>query len=103
MKYTWTYKLGTIEESDCEWYERMNPGYKTTGETLEERYEEEQGRDGGATTYVVMKAEGINARRLGTPYGMCRDCGDHYIIAKWSRYDRIDKGTLKRTTDVEDR
>lgn len=96
MTYRWTYKIGQLESDDAEYFERVNPGYKCTGETLEERYEEESGREGGATTYAVMKGG-------WTPYGMCRDCGDHYIIAKHSRYDRIDKGTLKKTVDVEDR
>lgn len=96
MKYTWTYKIGTIEPEEFAWYEQHNPGYKCTGETLEERYESENGIDRGATTYVVMKGR-------STRYDMCRDCGDHYIIAKWSKYIRIDKDTLKRTVDVEDR
>ena len=99
MKYTYTYQTGTLDAGEKEFFERMNPGFEATGETLNERYKEEQGRDGGATTYAVMKAKG----RGWTPYGMCRDCGDHYIIARYSRYDRIEKGTFKRTVDVEDR
>lgn len=97
MTYTYEYTVGTIEASEIAFFEKMNPGYKCTGETLAERYEETEGREAGGTTYVVMKGKNR------TPYGMCRDCGDHYIIAKWDRYDRIDKGTLKRTVDVDDR
>lgn len=100
MKYTWTYKLGKLDECDREYFERVNGDYKCTGETIEERYEEKEGRDEGATIYVVMKATGNLT--AWTPYQMCRDCGDHYIIAKLCRYDRIDKGTLKVTRDVED-
>ena len=96
MKYNWTFKVGELDPTDRAWFEKMNPGYTCTGETLEERYEEEHGWDGGATTYAVMKGK-------WTRYGMCRDCGDHYIIARWSRYDRIEKGTLQLTRDVEDR
>lgn len=96
MTYTYTYTIGQLEKDDKEFFERVNPGYKCTGETLEERYEETEGREAGATTFVVMKGR-------FTQYGMCRDCGDHYIIARWSRYDRIDKDTFKRTCDVEDR
>lgn len=98
MTYTWTYTVGTIEEADQKWFNEHNEGFKCTGETLEERYEESEGRDSGSTTYVVMKATG----RRFTPYQMCRDCGDHYIIAKWDKYIRIDKGTMKKTVDVED-
>lgn len=96
MKYSYTYKTGKLEAGEEKFFEKVNPGFRCTGETLEERYEEAEGRDGGATTYVVMSGR-------WTPYGMCRDCGDHYIIAKYSRYDRIEKGTLKRTADVDDR
>ena len=38
-----------------------------------------------------------------TPYGFIRDCGDHYIIAKYSRYDRISKDLQTITEDTEDR
>lgn len=37
-----------------------------------------------------------------TPYGFIRDCGDHYIIAKYSRYDRISKDLQTITEDTED-
>lgn len=100
MIYTYEYKVGAIEEGDKEYFERVNPGYKVTGETLEEHYEgfDENGRlvDGGGCTYAVMKGR-------FTKYGMCRDCGDHYIIARWSRYDRVDKNSLTVKFDVKDR
>lgn len=38
-----------------------------------------------------------------TPSGTARDCGDHYIIARYDRYDRIDKHTHAVTKDVEDK
>ncbi len=38
-----------------------------------------------------------------TPYGAARDCGNHYIIAKYSHYDRVDKKTLEITKYVEDK
>lgn len=37
-----------------------------------------------------------------TPLGCFRDCGDHYIKANWSSYDRYEKKTFKLTKDVED-
>ena len=98
MMYKWTYTTGTINKADRAWYDVDNNGFKCTGETLTERYEETTEREAGATTYVVMRATG----QKWTPYQMCRDCGDHYIIAKHSYYVRIDKGTLKRTVDVDD-
>lgn len=96
MEYTYTYTIEKLEDDENEFYERVNKGFTCTGETLTERYEETEGREAGSTTYVVMKGR-------FTPYGMCRDCGDHYIIARWSRYDRIDKDTFIRSVDVEDR
>lgn len=38
-----------------------------------------------------------------TPAGCARDCGNHYIIARYSRYDSVDKNTLEIAKDVEDR
>ena len=37
-----------------------------------------------------------------TPYGVARDCGNHYIIARYSSCDSVDKKTLEVTKDVED-
>lgn len=84
----------TKATDDLTIYERFNPGFTTTGELLTEEWEE-SGKVRGITR-VVFKGK-------YTAYGMCRDCGDHYIIARYSRYDRIDKATLKITEDVEDR
>lgn len=98
MKYTWTYKKGTLSQADYSFFKNARDGFEVTGETLEEKYDEAKGRESGGTTYVVYKATG----KRWTPYGMCRDCGDHYIIAKWSHYVRIEKDTLERTVDVED-
>ena len=87
----------TVNEEDSfaiqerAYYEKMNPGYTVTGATLHESFP-----DGSGCTNIIFKGK-------YTRYGMVRDCGDHYIIARYSRYDRIDKGTLKLTKDVEDR
>lgn len=93
--------IGTLNEADREYFERVNPGFTCTGETLAETYTEKNGMPGGGCTFVVFRHTGHG--RKFTPYGMCRDCGSHYIIARWSRYDRIEKNTLKITYDTEDR
>lgn len=64
-------------------------GFTLTGETLTLGSAREN------TTYVVFKGR-------FTPYPAVRDCGDHYIKAQYSQYDRIDKETLEITEDVED-
>ena len=81
---------GTIEktEENMNWYNRK--GYHMTGETLTLGDERE------SCTYVVFKGS-------WTRYNTVRDCGDHYIKAQYSRYDRIDKETLEIIKDVEDR
>ena len=88
-----TYRIGKIEltEENKKWYNR--DGFEMTGELLihnmiVDGLERE-------THYVVFKGR-------YTPYGMVRDCGDHYIRAKYASWDRIDKGTLKVTYDVKD-
>lgn len=100
MSYRTTYTHKTGVTGETAYFNRVNPGWACTGETLEEHYEtrDADGRlvDGGGATYAVMTGP-------FTRYCMCRDCGDHYIIARWSRYDRIDKATLQITFDVEDR
>lgn len=87
--------IGRLDEDEWQSFEAMNPGYRCTGETLREEFP-----DGSAQTLVVFKCK---QGHRGTRYGMCRDCGDHYILARWSRYDSIDKKTLKITVDVDDR
>lgn len=87
------YTKGILPDNEKGYFERVNKGFTCTGETLKETVDD-QGLE-RSTTYVVMKGR-------FTAYGMCRDCGDHYIIARWSRYDRIDKETYKVTYDVND-
>ena len=94
MKYKVT--IGKLEESEKEFFERMNPGYKCTGETLTEQFPE-----GGGQTLVIFKT--VSPTSNFTPYGMCRDCGDHYIVARYSRHDRIEKTSLLLIPDVADR
>lgn len=66
-------------------FEKAYPGFKCTRQSLTESYP-----DGSSITRVVFKGS-------FTPFGMCRDCGDHYIIAKWTHYARVDKATLQVT------
>lgn len=82
---------GTIEktEENKKWFDRR--GYHMTGETLRLGWE-----SGESAEYIVFKGS-------WTRYDTVRDCGDHYIKAQYSRYDRIDKKTLEVTYDVEDK
>lgn len=57
--------------------------------------------DFGNYSKVVLKMK--RGFKGFTPYMTARDCGDHYILAMYDRYDRLDKKTWKLTTDVEDR
>lgn len=82
-----------LSKEDREYYTKCGREYKPmlkpTGETIWERYET------GAVCRVVMKGS-------WTPYDVMRDCGDHYIIARYSRYDRISKDLTEITYDVDD-
>ncbi len=70
-------------------------GFEYTGEIIE--IEHQDSVVGSITNaYRVVKGK-------FTPYGGIRDCGNHYIKANYSSYDRIDKKTLLVTRNVEDR
>lgn len=52
-------------------------------------------------TRIIVKAK--NRAGCWTPTGTARDCGKYYIIAKYSRYIKIDKKTLQIIdNDAED-
>lgn len=69
--------------------------FEYTGEIIEIEYQDQAKRT-ITNSYRVVKGK-------FTPYYSIRDCGDHYIKANYSTYDRIDKETLEITRDVEDR
>lgn len=75
-------------------YQKFHPKHTPIGWMKETWY------NGSITRLIVKMKPGY---RAFTPYGCARDCGDHYIIARYSGYDRVDKKTLEVTTDVEDR
>lgn len=50
----------------------------------------------GFCSYIVVKGR-------YTPSLCSRDCGDYFIVARYDRYDRVDKETFKITKDVEDK
>ena len=89
------FTLGTIEksESNIKWYNRK--GYHMTGETITETIKDIDGSN-SETTYLIFSGS-------WTRSGTVRDCGDHFIIARYSRYDRINKNDLSLIRDVEDR
>lgn len=80
-----------LTEEDYKHFNGCWPNHTPTGDVLKETYS-----DGTSQSRVIFKG-------TWTAFGMCRDCGDHYIIARYSQYDRVDKETLKITFDVEDR
>ena len=48
-------------------------------------------------SYVVVKKK--KGYKGWTPSGCFRDCGDHYIYANYSRYQKYDKKTLELLDD----
>ena len=69
---------------------QYRPKLTVTGEAIREEWET------GAETHVILKGS-------WTPYGVMRDCGDHYIIARWSRYDWVSKDLTEIRYDVDDK
>lgn len=57
--------------------------------------------EGGKVSRLIVKMK--PGCKGWTSYGTVRDCGKHYIIARYDRYDKIDKRTHAVTKDVEDR
>ena len=83
-------KVLAITDNDREFYQRFYKEHNVVGLLQEENI----------TRIIVKMKQGYKG---WTPYGCARDCGDHYIIARCSRYDRVEKKTLDITKDVEDK
>ena len=82
-----------LNAEDQKWFDsnfsQYKPKLKTTGETITEQWET------GGITRVIIKGS-------WTPYGCMRDCGDHYIVARYSRFDRVSKDLQTIAKDVND-
>lgn len=50
----------------------------------------------GGCDYIVVKGR-------YTPSLCARDCGDHFIVARYDRYDSVNKETFAINRDVEDK
>lgn len=87
-----TQRFTVVELEDREYYQQFYSKHKVTGDLLQEW----RGASEMIGDHIVVKGR-------WTPSGCARDCGDHYILARYSRYDRIDKDTMSVTEDVEDR
>lgn len=83
-------KILPISEEDKKYFQQFYKNHNIIG-LLEEPNE---------TRIIVKMKQGYKGF---TPTGCARDCGDHYIIARYSSYDSVDKNTLEITKDVEDK
>lgn len=84
--------ITALPEGDREYFQQFYEKHTVTGDLLQEW----RGASEMYSDHIIIKGG-------WTPFGCARDCGDHYILARYSRYDRIDKDTFKVTEDVEDR
>ena len=92
--YSKKYRLEVNGDFNHSFYERCWNGFTVTGDLLHEIcYVDDVFYE--STTYVIFKG-------YYTPYGMCRDCGDHFIIACWDHYNKINKSDMTVEYDVED-
>ena len=87
--------ITTISEEDKRWFAAQHPRHNVVG-FLREDY-----GNGNGSTHVILKMK--PGHKGWTPFGAARDCGDYYIVARYDRYDRVDKKTLAITKDVDDR
>ena len=83
----------TVSEEDMRWFNAQYPQHSIVG------FMREDGDNGISRVILKMKP----GHKGWTPYMTARDCGDHYIVARYDRYDRVDKKTLTITKDVDDR
>lgn len=81
-------KKNALTAEQMESYRKMNEGHDPTGDVLVENLKE------GQIVKPIFKGKFTHS---------VRDCGDHYIIARYSQFDRLEKDTLELTEDVEDR
>ena len=86
------YAVTELQDGNKEYFQQFYDDHEVTGELLQEW----SGSFGLYCDHIIVKGG-------WTPSGCARDCGDHYIVARYSRYDRIDKDTFKVTQDVKDR
>lgn len=83
------YKQGLrLSKSDKKWFEDLNPGFITTGDVIELWEDDVMGNNRKVISKIVFKGP-------FTPHMAIRDCGSYYIEAKYSRYIKLDKKTLK--------
>ena len=87
--------ISAVPEEDMRWFSAQHPHHNAVG-FMRETY-----RGGSRVTRVILKMK--PGHKGWTPFGAARDCGDHYIIARYSQYDRVDKKTLAITRDVDDK
>ena len=91
-----TITIKTLNADDVAWFGRFYPKHNVIGDMV---FTDDKTGETYDKIIVKMKP-GCNGY---TPTGTVRDCGDHYIEAKYSRFDKIDKKTLDITKDVEDK
>lgn len=83
-------KIKNITDEQKNYFQKFYTKHNVVG-LLEDEYQ----------TRIIVKMK--PGQKGWTPTGCARDCGDYYIIARYSSYDRLDKKTLQLTKNVEDR
>lgn len=80
-----------LTDEEMRYYAEANKsrGLVPTGEAIKEEYKS------GSCTRVVFRGD-------WTPYDCMRDCGDYYIVAYWTHYNKISKDLQTIEYDVDD-
>lgn len=82
-------KIIPISKEDKDFFQKCYKNHNVVGLMEEE-----------TITRVILKAK--NRWGNWTPHGTARDCGNYYIIAKYSTYLKVDKKTLQILDDDAD-
>lgn len=80
-----------LSDAEAEHYERMNPGWQVVNRDILCFVT----NDGVSRDYVIFSGPWTRTE-------MCRDCGDHYIIALHQGFIRVSKGNLRISLSATD-
>lgn len=79
-----------VNEDEMKWFSGCHPNFNVLGFLVT-----------SFVSKIILKPK--RGKKGFTPYDCVRDCGDHYVIAQYASYTRVDKKTGEMTYNVEDK
>lgn len=96
---TFTIKRNSLTAEEKERFERYNPGYVTTGDTIVFDYTSRYGQH-ESEELVIFKA--ADRKHNWTRYGMARQTSKYIILARYDRYYKLTLNGKIVSLDAED-